>query len=403
MANTISRRSLLKRSALLAGGLPFAASLWDQAKAGPASAHSALPPVAGETLHPLAADASFLTDRDIAMGAPMDLKARLFANENPFGPSDKAKKAIMDALPTSYQYPFMFLKDLTQKIADHEGVKQENILMAAGSSPLLMAAAMYFSKAGSNVVSGYPTYEDLPSKAVRFHDQWVKVPLTADYGLDLDAMEKSIDSNTGLVYICNPNNPTGTVLDAQKLKSFCEKVSGRVPIFIDEAYIDYLDDPAGMTMISGIKAGQNIIVARTFSKVYGFAGLRVGYIVAQPDMIKKLSDYTVGSLSISATSLQGAIATYQDSDYMQGVVKKTVASKNYLYDVLKKEGYSYVPSVANFVIFPIKMDGKQFTDEMMKRGVGVRHWTINSKEYCRISIGRMDEMEAFAAAFKEIS
>jgi histidinol-phosphate aminotransferase len=403
MANTISRRSLLRKGALLAGGLPFAASLWDQAKADPLGTRSAISPTAGDTLHPLAADASFLTDRDIALGAPVDLKARLYANENPFGPSDKAKKAIMDALPTSYQYPFLFLKDLTQKIADHEGVKQENILMAAGSSPLLMAAAMYFSKTGSNVVSGYPTYEDLPSKAVRFHDQWVKVPLTTDYGLDLDAMEKSIDGNTGLVYICNPNNPTGTVLDAQKLKSFCEKVSARVPIFIDEAYIDYLDDPAGMTMISGIKAGQNIIVARTFSKIYGFAGLRVGYVVAQPDMIKKLSDYTVGSLSISATSLQGAIACFQDKEYMQGVVNKTVASKNYLYDVLKKEGYSYVPSVANFVIFPIKMEGKQFTDEMMKRGVGVRHWTINNKEYCRISIGRMDEMEAFATAFKEIS
>jgi len=108
-------------------------------------------------------------------------------------------------------------------------------------------------------------------------------------------------------------------------------------------------------------------------------------------------------MSISATTLAAAIASYQDREYLDGALKKTLASKEYLYEVLKKEGYTYVPSSANFVLFPIKMEGKQFTDEMMKRGVGVRFWKFNNKEWCRISIGRMDEMEAFAAAFKEIS
>lgn len=348
--------------------------------------------------------AGLLTDREIALRSPRELKARLFANENPFGPSDKAKKAILEALPTSYQYPFMFLDDIYKKIADHEGIQPENILMAAGSSPLLMATALCFSKPGGNIITGDPSYEDLPSKAVRFHEKWVKVPLTADYKLDLDAMEKAIDENTGLVYICNPNNPTATVLDAAKLKAFCERVSKRVTIFVDEAYIDYLEDPAAMTMISAVKSGENVIVARTFSKLYGFAGLRVGYVVAQPEMIKKLNEYTEGPMSISATSLQAAIASYQDREFLDGALKKTITSKNYLYEVLKKEGYTYIPSSANFVMFPLKMDGERFANEMMKRGVGVRSWTLNnSKLWCRVSIGRMDEMEAFAAAFKELS
>lgn len=389
MSNTISRRRLLKTGALLAGGLPFAASLLEQVQASPA-----------RTFIPQ--EAAF-TERDIALNAPIELKARLFANENPFGPSDKAKKAIMEAIPKSYQYPFMFLKDLSQKIADFEGIKVENLLMAAGSTPLLTATALCFSKPGGNIVTGDPSYEDLPTKATKLTEKWVKVPLTEDYKLDLDAIEKSIDGNTGLVYICNPNNPTATVLDAEKLKAFCERVSKRVTVFIDEAYIDYLDDPASMTMISGVKAGQNIIVARTFSKLYGFAGLRVGYIAAQPDMVKKLSDYTEGPMSISATSLRAAIAGYQDREYLQDALKKTIASRNYLYEVLKKEGYSYIPSSANFVMFPIKMEGRHFADEMMKRGVGVRFWKFNNKDWCRISIGRMDEMEAFATAFKEIS
>ncbi|HWK04114.1 MAG TPA: aminotransferase class I/II-fold pyridoxal phosphate-dependent enzyme [Puia sp.] len=394
MSNSISRRHLLKAGALLAGGLPFAGSLLDQAQASP---------VKTSRVDNYLPQGTLLTEKDIALNAPAELKARLFANENPFGPSDKAKKAIMEALPHSYQYPFMFLKDLSGKIAEHEGIKEENILMASGSSPLLMAAAICFSKPGGNIITGDPSYEDLPSKAARFSEKWIKVPLTSEYKLDLDAMEKAIDGNTGLVYICNPNNPTATILDTDKLKAFCERVSKRVTVFVDEAYIDYLDDPAGTTLISGIKAGQNLIVARTFSKLYGFAGLRVGYVVAQPDMIKKLSEYTEGPMSISATSLQAAIASYQDKEFLQGALKKTVASRDYLYEVLKKEGYTYIPSNANFVLFPIKMDGVQFADEMMKRGVGVRHWKVNSKDYCRVSIGRMDEMEAFAAAFKELS
>ncbi|GGB16854.1 histidinol-phosphate aminotransferase [Puia dinghuensis] len=343
------------------------------------------------------------TEKTIALNAPAPLKARLFANENPFGPSDKAKKAIMEALPTSYQYPFRSMPDLTKKIADFEGIKEENILMASGSSPLLMAAALYYSKPGGNIITGDPSYEDLPTKATRMGEKWVKVPLTADYKLDLVAMEKAIDENTGLVYVCNPNNPTATVVDTAQLKAFVERVSKRVPVFVDEAYIDYLPDPQGTTLIPMANSMPNIIVARTFSKLYGFAGLRLGYVVTQPDIIKKLSLYTEASMSITATTLQAAIATYQDREYLDAALKKTVTSKEFLYEVLKKEGYTYIPSSANFVLFPIKMEGKQFTEEMMKRGVGVRFWKFNNQEWCRISIGRMDEMEAFATAFKEIS
>lgn len=411
MSNKISRRQLLRTGALIAGGLPLAGSLLSKIQASPIFP-AGNGTTGGNILHPgstgwteqLRPGSKGWVEQEIALNAPKDLKARLFANENPFGPSDKAKKAITDAMTKSYQYPFMYFSDLYQMIADREGIKPENILFGAGSSPLLMAAAMYFSKPGGNIVSGDPSYEDLPTKATRFNEKWVKVPLTADYKLDLDAMEKAVDGNTGLVYICNPNNPTATVVDTEKLRGFCERVSKRVTVFVDEAYIDYLPDPAGTTLVSGVKAGQNIIVARTFSKLHGFAGLRVGYIMAQPEMIKKLEDYTEGPMSISATSLQAAMASYQDKEYLQGALKKTLASKDFLYEVLKKEGYNYIPSSTNFVMFPIKMDGEHFASEMMKRGVGVRSWVLGgSNQWCRVSIGRMDEMEAFAAAFKELS
>jgi len=389
MSNTMDRRKMLKAGVFMAGGISLASGLLNKLAARPVN-----------TCY----NHAFISDESVILNGPEDLKARLFANENPFGPSAKAKQAIAEALAQSYQYPFMFAKELMQRIADFEGLTPDHLIMGAGSSELLMAAAICFSqKPGSNIITGDPSYEDLPSKASLLNTKWVKVPLTSAYKLDLDAMEKAIDGNTSLVYICNPNNPTATVLDIEKLKSFVDRVSSRVPVFIDEAYIDYLDDPKANTMIGTIKSGKNIIVARTFSKLYGFAGLRVGYAFAQPDMIKQLSLYTTGFAALSTTSLHAAMASYQDTVFMADALQKTVASKNYLYSVLKKEGYEYVPSFTNFVLFPLKMDSKQFVMEMGKRGVGVRFWQFNNKEWCRVSIGRMDEMEAFAAAFKEIS
>jgi histidinol-phosphate aminotransferase len=389
MANSINRRNWIKSSAMMAGGLAFFS--------GTISKLAAMPVV--KKFSPSAAG---LSDQAALSAAPPVLKARLLANENPFGPSPAAKKAIQDAIDLGYQYPMVSMGTLADKIATYEGLTKDNVMLDAGSSPLLLAAALLYSKGGKSIITGDPSYDDLPKHAEKFDGKWVKVPLTADYKLDLDAMEAKVDENTGLVYICNPNNPTGTVLDTAKLKAFCERVSKKTMVFIDEAYIDYLPDPQGTTLISSVKAGQNVIVARTFSKLYGLAGLRCGYIVAQPATLKALQIYTSG-FSVSATTLAGAIAGYRETDFLQDAFKKTMASKEFLYETLKKEGYTYIPSSTNFVMFPLKMDGKQFVGEMMKRGVGVRNWKMNGQEWCRISIGRMDEMQAFADAFKQLS
>jgi histidinol-phosphate aminotransferase len=390
MANSINRRSWIKSTALMAGGAAFFS--------GTISKLAAMPRRLQQSVW-----SDRLADREAVLQFPPAIKARLSANENPFGPSPAAKKAIQEALDTSYQYPFMRMRELTDKIAAYEGIKQENILMDAGSSPLLLAAAIFYGKNGAEIISGDPSYSDLPSDAEKLGAKWIKVPLTADYKLDLDAMEAKISNNTGLVYICNPNNPTATLLDTEKLKAFCERVSKKVPVFIDEAYIDYLPDPQSVTLIDAVKKGQNVIVARTFSKLYGFAGLRCGYIIAQPETIGNLSKHAVGGMSLSAPSVAAAIAAYQEKDFLQDALKKTLASKDFLYSVLKKEGYEYIPSSTNFVMFPIKMDGQRFVQEMANRGVGIRVWKFNNKDWCRVSVGRMDEMQAFADAFKQLS
>jgi histidinol-phosphate aminotransferase len=231
MASLMNRRSWLKSGALLAGSVSLLPTGFEALAAAP------LAPTAPLGL------ANALSDEEALLAAPVQLRARLSANENPFGPSEKAKQAITESMTTCYQYP-MQARDLIQKIADYEGLKPENIMLDAGSSPMLLAAAMHFGQKGA-IITGDPSYADLPRKAEKFKAPIVAVPLTADYKLDLDAMEKKLDSRTALVYICNPNNPTGTVLDTAKLKAFTSRISKKTPIFVDEAYIDYLPDPRG--------------------------------------------------------------------------------------------------------------------------------------------------------------
>jgi histidinol-phosphate aminotransferase len=387
MPLSINRRAWIKRSAMLAGGTALVPSVWNQLSATP------LPPEKRK----------FISDIEYARLTPPDLKARLFANENPFGPSEKAKKAIADIMDVSYRYPFMYEDELMEKIASSHSLKPRMVQLGAGSTSLLFATAMYFSKNGGNVISGDPSYDDLPDRTAEFGCKWNKIPLTADYKLDLDAMEKAVDASTRLVYICNPNNPTGTTVDIAKLRAFCERVSKKTTVFIDEAYIDYLPDPKAATMIDLVKTSPNIIVARTFSKLHGFAGLRVGYLLADETTLKHMRPYCIGQTCLSATSLKAAIASYDDAPFLAAALQKTNVSKNFLYKTLKEQGYEYIVSDTNFVLFPIKMEGQRFIEELFKRGVGVRQWKFNNKHWCRVSIGRMDEMEAFANAFKEIS
>ena len=387
--NSMNRRDWLKATALFTGGISLLPPGLQQLHAAPLATAKATP---------------YVTDATVAAALPPALKARLFANENPFGPSPAAKKAMMESLDSGYQYPFMQLRELEDKICTFEGIDPKMLMTSSGSSPLLLGTALTLLKDGGNIVSADPTYDDLPTRCEHINAKWIKVPLTKDYAHDLDAMEKAINADTKLVYICNPNNPTGTIIDAGKLKDFCERVSKKVTVFIDEAYIDYLPDPAGTTLIGGVKKGWNIIVARTFSKVYGLAGLRIGYIIAQPAMLEKLGNYSAtGGYALSAPAISAAMASYQDKTYMLDVVQKMLVSKQFLYDTLKSEGYTYIPSTTNFVMFPLKMEGPRFVEEMGKRGVGLRNWKLNNADWCRISIGRIDEMQAFASAFKELS
>ncbi|MEM9261801.1 MAG: histidinol-phosphate transaminase, partial [Bacteroidota bacterium] len=301
------------------------------------------------------------------------LKARLLANENPWGPSPDARLAIMEAAKSGNRYQHEAAAKLKTMIAEFEGVSEEHILLAPGSSDVLEKMAILHFMEGGNLVAADPAYMSLIKSAMAMQADWKKVRLTDDWAHDLDGMAKAIDKETKLVYICNPNNPTGTLTPADKLRDFCRSnATTEVPVFVDEAYLEFLPNPKEQTMVSMIKEGKNVIVARTFSKVHGMAGLRIGYGVMLPEMLEKVNTIWRGNMSLCKTSLMGAMASMKDADFQAMSVKGTAAARKQTMTGLKKLGFKPVPSHTSFMIFPIAMEGKPFLNAMFAKGVGVR-------------------------------
>ncbi|SDL16127.1 histidinol-phosphate aminotransferase [Catalinimonas alkaloidigena] len=390
MSSALDRRTWLKSTALLTAGLAAAPLRWSDLQARPAAV--------------LQRRAEMLAHNQFRRMAPdlPKMQARLLANENPFGPSPKALQAMTEAMSESCRYAFFELRDLKKQIAEKEGVSEDHIMLSAGSSDLLLLAAMYYGKPGSSILSADPSYTDLMEAAVELGAGWEKVPLTKDYAHDLDAMAKRVSDNTSLVYICNPNNPTGTIVDPAQLKAFCASVGKKKPVFVDEAYIHYTGDAPAHSMIASVRDGHNVLVARTFSKVYGMAGLRAGYLVAPPAVIEDLSKFASNGWDLSVLTLRAVLASYQDDAFVTDCVQKNQEAREFVYQTLKAMDYEYVPSHTNFVLFPLRMQGQQFFQQMMAKGVGIRFWEFNRQHWCRVSMGKMDDMQLFANAFREV-
>ncbi|QIP12319.1 histidinol-phosphate aminotransferase family protein [Spirosoma aureum] len=336
------------------------------------------------------------------------LKARLSANENPYGPSPKALKTITESAPDGYLYAMEYARQFRKLVAETEGVPEDHILLGAGSGELLTAASLwaaYRPNAGRTIVAPDPTFDALPRTAVKHGITMDRVPLVAadGYDINLNKLNERVGSQTGMVYLCNPNNPTAIIVDPAKLRAFCESVGAKTPILVDEAYIDYTPDPKAYSMVDMVKKGSNVIITKTFSKVHGFAGLRTGYMVAKPELLEQISKFATGGSCISMTTLRAASVSLQDKDFVKFSLGKAKESKDYLLGVLKQHSYEPLPSGANFVMFPIRMKGEDFVGRMLEQGVSIRQWKFDGQYWCRVSLGTMDQMKAFADGLKVIS
>ena len=388
MSSQLTRRDWLRASGLLTAGLGFS-------RFSPAGASTPNAPL----LSGFTNEFAFADDPFEKMPK---LRARLFANENPLGIAPSAKEAIVKAADIGNRYAWMEFGPLKKLISEKEGVATKNIMMSPGSSDILLAAAEYFAKGGGTILTCRPTYDDLLEKTTKFGATIKPIPLTKDYKFDLPAMKAALTPDVKLVYIVNPNNPTGTILSPAELEAFCREVAPKVPVFLDEAYIDFLT-PTDRPMLGKLVAeGLNIIQARTFSKIHGFAGLRLGYAIAQPDMLKALHQYIGAESNVSITTLMAGIASYQDIAWQDHCREENAKARDYTTKALTAIGYEVIPSYTNFILFPIRMKTKPFSEQMFGQGIGVQTRDFNGQPYCRVSVGTMDEMAMFMDGFKKV-
>jgi len=275
-----------------------------------------------------------------------------------------AAKAFQKSVFGGNRYAWKSLTDLIDKLAVKENVKPTQILMAPGSSDILEKVAMVLFQKGGNVISADPSYMSLIQVSKSVGGEWKSYKLKDDFQHDLEAMEAGIDENTKLVYICNPNNPTGSITDAKKIKDFCSRVSEKVPVFVDEAYIELSKNGLKDSMTSLVSEGKNVMVARTFSKIYGMAGLRIGYMIGKEETINQMKEITRGGMGITGPSIAAATKSLEESDFLNMCKTKIEDARSYTANYLKSKNYKIIPSETNFIIFEISMEGKEFLEKI---------------------------------------
>ena len=341
---------------------------------------------------------------------------RLSSNENPYGPSPAALKAMTEGFSLAWRYPDENADMLVDELAKLHGVSSDQVLLGDGSGEILKLCAAAFTGKDRKLLMANPTFEAIGRHANVAGAEVVRISLTSDYRHDLEKMLAATNSapakNVGLIYICNPNNPTASITPKSELTDFLTKVSPTTMVLVDEAYHHYVETPDYESVISLTREHPNLIVARTFSKIYGMAGLRCGYCVAQRENMRRMSAHQIFD-SVNIMAVVAALASLRDTDHvargrkLNSEVKKSVCAE------LKSMGYGYIPSHANFMMIDLASkcndaypcgEGRTVPatiGALRTRGVEVGRVFPALSNFMRVTIGTSGEMQAFLTAFKE--
>jgi histidinol-phosphate aminotransferase len=324
-------------------------------------------------------------------------------NESPYGPSEKAVKAIRDAAVGMYGRYFEddSYEELSKTLAVHHNLKRENIQVAVGSTEILKICDDVFLGDKARLVVAEPAYEAVIQYAVNSKANAAKVGLTSDFRHDLSKMADATTRETGMVYVCNPNNPTGTIVRKDEVQRFMDRIPDSVTVIVDEAYSHFVTDPNYESAVRYVREGRNVIVAKTFSKIYGLAGMRIGYAIARKDLIDRIKPFTV-DYSITGLAVNAVIASIGDTQHVERVSKLNATQRQIFFDEMKKANFESTPSQANFVMVNIKTPVSKIIPEFQKRKILVGREFPAMPTFLRVTIGNEDEMKRFYSAFHEI-
>lgn len=326
---------------------------------------------------------------------------KMASNENPLGPSKKAIAAIKDALPELNIYPDGNCELLKAGIAEEKGIDAEQIIVGNGSDEVIKLIAESFLDECSSLIMGYPSFSEYAFAGHLMGATVKKVPLV-DYTYDLEGILKAVDETTKMIVICNPNNPTGTMVGKEALVAFMNKVPEDVIVIFDEAYGEY----SGNTFYSGlnfVKEGRdNVIVLNTFSKIFGLAALRVGYGIGSSVLIKWIHRVKE-PFNVNNLAQVGALAALTDIEHLDESTALNESGKAYLYDAFKKRGLSYYETYTNFIWVNVGADSVKVFEALLKKGIIIRQGSVfSSPEFIRVTIGTREENERFIESLDKV-
>jgi histidinol-phosphate aminotransferase len=328
---------------------------------------------------------------------------RIDSNENPYGPGVKVLDVIRRHLNESNRYPIVAEDEVIAAVAKANGVTAANVILGCGSGEVLRASVQAFTSPWKGLVSPEPTFE-APGNFAKFLSHPVVSPaVDAKLQIDLDAVRDAA-RGTGLVFLCNPNNPTATVHSKSDMTSFVEQVNRLSPdttILVDEAYHEYVESPAYGTMIPLALTNPRVVVARTFSKVFGMAGLRLGYLIGQPETLKRVSSWILGS-NTNQLALVAAAAAIGDAQHIAVEQRKNREARSFTRQFFEGAGYPVNGAEANFFMVDVRRDAKDFKLDCVKHNVAVGRKFPNLPTYVRISVGTMPEMRKAVEVFKTV-
>ena len=325
----------------------------------------------------------------------------LDSNENPWGPSPKALEAMTASQSVAARYPDALEGKVAEAVARLHGVEPERVVLGCGSGEVLRMADMGFLSPGRKVVVSQPTFEAVIGYAEVIKAEAVTVPQTADYRHDLPRMAAACDGSVGLVYVCNPNNPTATFVTRDELLAFLERVPAATKVVVDEAYFHFAEDPRYASADQWLGRFPNLLVVRTFSKVFGLAGMRLGYAVGSAEATSAMQRHRVFSNG-NAAVLEAAAVSLTDAAHIEGQRQRNARTRSWLYGELTKDGRRYIPSQTNFVMIAMGSDVKPVIQAFRERNIMVGRRFPSMETWLRISIGTPEEMAAFVAALREI-
>lgn len=326
---------------------------------------------------------------------------KLASNENPWGPSPLAVATIVQQAKNVHLYPDGDAYYLKQKLAEQLEVGQENIIIGNGSDELIKMLAETFINPGDEVIMPEPTFSAYEFAAKLMNAKIIKVP-TQNYKLDLESMFKKTTEQTKLIFICNPNNPTGTIISSTEIDQFLLNLPKQVVVVFDEAYYEYVKNKNYTSGINYLQQFKNIIVLRTFSKIYGLAGLRIGYGIADRELISLIKrvrePFNVNSLAQAA-----ALASLNDHEYLSTCKKLNQLGKEWLYEEIKKLKLIYIPSETNFILIDLNRNVSPIFEKLLKKGVIIRPCTtFGLPNYLRVTVGKPEENKRFIESLKEV-